>query len=86
MTTLTLVLLGILVLVAAFIAYVAAKSGDFKIERSARIRASADAVFARINDLREFNSWNPFAAADPGEFAKGLASLKNLVERETAAA
>jgi hypothetical protein len=65
MTTLTLVLLGILVLVAAFVAYVAAKPGDFRIERSERIRGSADAVFARINDLREFNRWNPFAAADP---------------------
>jgi hypothetical protein len=99
-------------------------------------------VFARVNDLREFNTWNPFAAADPsakidccgpsrgpgaayefsfvsegattnvtwamtgtcgfvhklcglvfnsdkmvgGEFAKGLASLKNLVEAEGAAA
>jgi len=42
---------------------VASKPDDFKIERSQRIRGSADAVFARINDLREFNSWNPFAAA-----------------------
>lgn len=66
MTTLTLILLGILVLVAAFLAYVAAKPGDFRIERSERIRGSADAVFARVEDLREFNSWNPFAAADPG--------------------
>jgi hypothetical protein len=66
MTTLTLVLLGVLVLVAAFLAYVAAKPGEFRIERSERIRGSADAVFARVDDLREFNSWNPFAAADPG--------------------
>jgi hypothetical protein len=66
MSTLTLVLLGLFVVVAAFLAYVAAKPDDFKIERSQRIRGSADAVFARINDLREFNSWNPFAAADPG--------------------
>ena len=66
MTTLILVLLGVLVLVAAFLAYVAAKPGEFRIERSERIRGSADAVFARVDDLREFNSWNPFAAADPG--------------------
>lgn len=66
MSTLTLVLLAILVLVAAFLAYVAAKPDDFRIERSQRIRGSADAVFARIDDLRQFNSWNPFAAADPG--------------------
>jgi hypothetical protein len=66
MSTLTLVLLGLFVLVATFVAYVAARPSDFRIERSQRIRASADAVFARINDLRQFNSWNPFAAADPG--------------------
>jgi hypothetical protein len=66
MSTLTLVLLGILVLVAAFLVYVAAKPDDFRIERSQRIRGSAEAVFARIDDLRQFNSWNPFAATDPG--------------------
>jgi len=65
MTTLTLVLLGLAVLVAALVAYVATRPEAFRIERSQRIRGSADAVFARINDLREFNSWNPFAATDP---------------------
>jgi hypothetical protein len=65
MTTLTLVVLGALVLVAAFVAYVATRPDAFRIERSQRIRGKADAVFARVNDLREFNTWNPFAAADP---------------------
>lgn len=65
MTTLTLVLLGLVALVAALVAYVASRPDAFRIERSQRIRANADAVFARVNDLREFNTWNPFAAADP---------------------
>src|SRR5512145_488954 len=65
MTTATIVVLLFVALVAAFIAYVASRPAAFRIERSQRIRASADAVFARINDLREFNTWNPFAAADP---------------------
>jgi hypothetical protein len=65
MTTLTLVLLGVLVLVAALVAYVATRPDAFRIERSQRIRGNADAVFARVNDLREFNTWNPFAASDP---------------------
>jgi Polyketide cyclase / dehydrase and lipid transport len=65
MTTLTLVLLGLVALVAALVAYVASRPDAFRIERSQRIRANADAVFARISDLREFNTWNPFAAADP---------------------
>jgi len=65
MTTLTLVLLGLAVLIAALLAYVATRPDAFRIERSLLIRGNADAVFARINDLREFNRWNPFAAADP---------------------
>jgi len=65
MTTLTLALLGLVALLAALVAYVASRPDAFRIERSQRIRANADAVFARINDLREFNTWNPFAAADP---------------------
>ena len=65
MTTPTLVLLGLVVLIGALVAYVATLPDAFRIERSQRIRANADAVFARINDLREFNTWNPFAATDP---------------------
>jgi hypothetical protein len=64
MSTVTVVLLGLVVLVGAFLAYVASRPGAFRIERSQRIRGSADAVFARIDNLREFNTWNPFAAAD----------------------
>lgn len=63
MTTVTLIVLGVLVVIAALVAYVTSRPDAFRIERSQRIRASADAVFARINDLREFNTWNPFAAA-----------------------
>ena len=65
MTTLTLVLLGLVALVAALVSYVASRPDAFRIERSQRIRANADTVFARIDNLREFNTWNPFAAADP---------------------
>jgi hypothetical protein len=64
MSTVTLVLLGLAVLVLALVAYVASRPNGFRIERSQRIRGSADAVFARIDNLREFNAWNPFAAAD----------------------
>lgn len=65
MNTLTLVLLGLVVLIGAFLAYVASRPGAFRIERSQLIRGNADAIFPRIDNLREFNTWNPFAAADP---------------------
>jgi hypothetical protein len=65
MTSVILVVLGLIVLVGAFLAYVASRPTEFRIQRTQQIRASAAAVFDRIDDLREFNSWNPFALADP---------------------
>ncbi len=66
MTT-TVLVLGILgVGAAGFLGYVAAKPSAFRIERSLAIHARPDAVFARVNNLREFNRWNPFALADQG--------------------
>ena len=52
-------------LAVAFLIYVAMLPSEFRIERSAEIRAPAEAVFPMINDLRGFNSWNPFSKADP---------------------
>lgn len=61
MLTLTLLALAL----AGFLIYVAMRPSDFRIERSLTLSASLEMVFARINDLRQFNSWNPFALADP---------------------
>ena len=61
----TLVVLGVLAVgVAGFLGYVASKPDTFRIERSIVIRAAPEAVFAKVNDLHEFNRWNPFALAD----------------------
>jgi carbon monoxide dehydrogenase subunit G len=60
-------LVGLLlgVAIAAFLVYVALKPSDFRIARSQSIKATPEAVFALINDLHGFNSWNPFAQGDP---------------------
>jgi carbon monoxide dehydrogenase subunit G len=63
MLRLILVLVGVVVL--AFLAYVATRPNDFRIERSQTIKAPPEVVFAFINDLHQFNSWNPFALIDP---------------------
>lgn len=65
MSALAIVFLVLIVALAAFLIYVATRPGEFRIERSQHINASPQDVFARVNDLRIFNSWNPFAAADP---------------------
>jgi uncharacterized protein YndB with AHSA1/START domain len=55
----------IVVAVAAFLTYVAMKPDAFRIERTQRIKAAPETLFALMNDLRGFNRWNPFAQGDP---------------------
>jgi Polyketide cyclase / dehydrase and lipid transport len=63
--TFTLILAVIGALVVAFLFYVSLQPSEFRIERTAEIGAPADKIFPLINDLRQFNTWNPFAKADP---------------------
>lgn len=63
---LKLVALLLAVAIAGFLVYVALKPSDFRITRSQSIEAAPEAVFAYINDLHGFNTWNPFAQGDPG--------------------
>jgi hypothetical protein len=62
---LKIILVVLLVGITAFLAYVALKPADFRIARTQRINAAPRTIFALINDLRNFNTWNPFAAGDP---------------------
>jgi carbon monoxide dehydrogenase subunit G len=52
-------------IIAAVLAYAATGPDRFQVRRSTSIKASADAIFPRINDLHAFNSWNPFDKKDP---------------------
>ena len=63
-STLLTVLLLIAVAVLVFLAYVAMKPSDFRIERTAEIKAAPEAIFPLINDYRNFNRWNPFGFGD----------------------
>lgn len=51
--------------IAALLIYAATKPDSFRQQRSTTIAAPPDKVFALINDLRQFNTWNPFAKMDP---------------------
>lgn len=51
--------------VAALLIYATTKPDTFRLSRSATIAAPPDKVFALINDLRLFNTWNPFAKMEP---------------------
>lgn len=51
--------------VAALLLYAATRPGTFAVQRSAVIQAPPDKLFPLINDLRQFNTWNPYAQKDP---------------------
>jgi Polyketide cyclase / dehydrase and lipid transport len=61
-----LTVLGLIVLAVLVIALIASQRPDtFRVSRSATIAAPADKLFPLINDLRAFDTWNPYAHKDP---------------------
>jgi uncharacterized protein YndB with AHSA1/START domain len=61
------ILLVIGVAIAVVLIYAAFKPKTFLLERRTTISAPPDRVFGLINDLKTFNSWNPFAKQDPAQ-------------------
>jgi carbon monoxide dehydrogenase subunit G len=55
----------LLIVIVVFLAYVASRPGTFHIERSARIAAPADVVFAKIADFHQWAAWSPWEKLDP---------------------
>ncbi|RZL01794.1 MAG: polyketide cyclase [Rubrivivax sp.] len=50
---------------AALLSYAATRPDTFAVQRSASIKAPADKLHALINDLHQFNTWNPYNLKDP---------------------
>lgn len=71
--TLVLVVLAALALaVGLLLAYASTRPDSFRVERSTDIQAPPERIFALINDLKGFNSWNPYEKKDPaikGEYS-----------------
>jgi hypothetical protein len=61
----SIVLLSLGTLAVLFIAIVALQPSKFRVARSRFIEAPASIVFGKVNDLREFQTWSPFAKIDP---------------------
>ncbi|MGO4331730.1 SRPBCC family protein [Cupriavidus sp. 2TAF22] len=59
------ILLTAAALIALVLIYAATRPDTFRVERSASVKAPPDQVFAMINDLHNFNQWNPWAKKDP---------------------
>jgi hypothetical protein len=65
-TMLKIILVAILLIVVAFAIVVATRPGEFRVTRTATMAAPADLVFARVNDLHQWDAWSPWAKLDPG--------------------
>ena len=58
-------LLGLGGVVVVFLIVVAMQPADFKVERSATMRAPAPAAFAQVNDFQNWQAWSPWEKVDP---------------------
>jgi uncharacterized protein YndB with AHSA1/START domain len=77
------ILLAIVAVVLAFVAYVALQPSTFRIERAAIVVAPVERVFAEVNDFHGWQQWSPWAKLDPNAKAtfEGPASGEGAVFR-----
>ena len=59
------ILLALAGALVVFVILVATRSDSFHLERSTRIDAPADVVFAQVNDFKNWDAWSPWAKLDP---------------------
>ncbi len=57
--------IGIVLLIATFLVVVWFQPDDYRLTRATVIAAPAADVFARVNDLRKWDDWSPWAKLDP---------------------
>jgi len=55
----------VIVLIAGVLIYAATTPDTFRVQRSATIKAPPEKIFALIDDMRQFNRWNPYERMDP---------------------
>lgn len=56
---------GLVLLIAAAAVVVWLQPDDYRLTRSTVIAAPAETVFAKVNDLRRWDDWSPWAKLDP---------------------
>ena len=48
------------IVVVVFAGIVALQSSEFRVGRTAKMRAATPAVFAQVNDFHKWEAWNPW--------------------------
>lgn len=59
------ILIGLAVALILLVVVVALQPAEYRVSRRATIAAPSAEVFAHVNDLHRFQTWNPFARMDP---------------------
>lgn len=62
---LKIVVVTLVVLMVGVLALAASRPDAFRVERTLRIRATPEKLFALINDLQAWLRWSPYEAKDP---------------------
>ena len=58
-------LLAVAVLLVGLVAVIATRPAEFAIERSAKMSAPADVVYAQLTDFHRWSAWSPWEKLDP---------------------
>ena len=64
--------------IALLLIYAATRPDHFRVTRTTVIKAPAPKIHALINDLKSFNTWNPFEKKDPsvkGSYSGALSGV-----------
>ncbi len=64
MKTVTKIILGLGIAIAALFFYAASRPANYKVERSIEISAPKAVVWQQISLWKNFNNWNPWAKMD----------------------
>ena len=65
MPTFVIIIGVIVVLIVTLLVFIATRSDQMHVERTAQINAPADIVFSIINDLHQWGLWSPYDKHDP---------------------
>ena len=65
MRTLEILAIVAVASIAGILVVAATRPDTFEVQRTARIKAPPERIFPLINDLRAFNTWNPYEKKDP---------------------
>ncbi|WP_035051665.1 SRPBCC family protein [Andreprevotia chitinilytica] len=59
------VVIIVVVLIAALLVFAATRPDNFRVQRTASIKAPPEKVFALINDFHRWEAWSPWEKLDP---------------------